>query len=50
MAKGSFAIKSGTVHFVFHPPIYPHDFETREQLLAAVRASIASGLPEWMRN
>jgi 1-acyl-sn-glycerol-3-phosphate acyltransferase len=50
MAKGSFAIKPGTVHFVFHPPIFPRDFETRDALMAAVRQSIASGLPEWMRN
>ena len=50
MAKGSFAIKPGTAHFVFHAPIYPRDFETREQLMAAVRAAIASGLPEWMRK
>jgi 1-acyl-sn-glycerol-3-phosphate acyltransferase len=50
MAKGSFAIKPGTVHFVFHAPIYPQDFETREELMAAVRVSIASGLPEWMRG
>jgi 1-acyl-sn-glycerol-3-phosphate acyltransferase len=50
MAKGSFAIRSGTAHFVFHPPIYPRDYATREELMAAVRASIASGLPEWMRS
>jgi 1-acyl-sn-glycerol-3-phosphate acyltransferase len=50
MAKGSFAIKPGTVHFVFHDPIDPADFATREELMQAVRASIASGLPEWMRN
>ena len=50
MAVGSFAIKPGIVHFVFHAPIYPRDFETREQLMAAVRAAIASGLPELMRK
>ncbi len=50
MAKGSFAIKPGTVHLVFHPPIYPANFATREELLSAVRDSIASGLPEWMRG
>jgi 1-acyl-sn-glycerol-3-phosphate acyltransferase len=50
MAKGSFGIKPGTAHFVFHAPIYPRNFETREQLMAAVRAAIASGLPEWMRG
>lgn len=50
MAKGSFAIKPGTAHFIFHPPIYPSDFETREALLLAVRRAIAAGLPEWMRE
>ena len=50
MAKGSFAIKPGTAHFVFHPPIYPRDYATREDLMQAVRAAIASGLPEWMRT
>ncbi|MGA3161397.1 MAG: lysophospholipid acyltransferase family protein [Terracidiphilus sp.] len=49
MAKGSFAIKPGTVHIIFHPPLYPRDYATREELSQAVRAVIASGLPEWMR-
>jgi len=38
------------VHFVFHPPLDPGDYESREALMEAVRAAIASGLPEWMRN
>jgi 1-acyl-sn-glycerol-3-phosphate acyltransferase len=49
MAKGSFGIKPGKAHIVFHAPIYPADYATREELMLAVRASIASGLPEWMR-
>jgi 1-acyl-sn-glycerol-3-phosphate acyltransferase len=49
MAKGSFAIKPGTAHIIFHAPIYPGDYATREELSTAVRAAIASGLPEWMR-
>jgi 1-acyl-sn-glycerol-3-phosphate acyltransferase len=49
MSKGSVRIEPGTAHIVFHPPIFPAAFETREQLMQAVRASIASGLPEWMR-
>jgi 1-acyl-sn-glycerol-3-phosphate acyltransferase len=49
MPKGSFAIRHGTAHIVFHPPVYPKDFATREDLLHAVREAIASGLPEWMR-
>jgi 1-acyl-sn-glycerol-3-phosphate acyltransferase len=50
MAKGRFGIKPGTAHIVFHEPINPGDYATREDLMQAVRASIASGLPEWMRN
>jgi 1-acyl-sn-glycerol-3-phosphate acyltransferase len=50
MAKGSFRIKPGEVHIIFHPPIYPANFATREDLLIAVRDAIASGLPEWMRG
>jgi 1-acyl-sn-glycerol-3-phosphate acyltransferase len=50
MAKGSQRISPGTAHIVFHPPIYPANFSTRDDLLAAVRAAIASGLPEWMRT
>lgn len=49
MAKGSQRILPGVAHIVFHPPIFPSDFATREELSAAVRAAIASGLPEWMR-
>jgi 1-acyl-sn-glycerol-3-phosphate acyltransferase len=49
MAKGSQRIHPGTAHIVFHPPVYPAQFETREEVLRAVRESIASGLPEWMR-
>jgi 1-acyl-sn-glycerol-3-phosphate acyltransferase len=50
MAKGSFAIKPGTVHFVFHAPLNPGDYAGREELMMAVRAAIAAGLPEWMRG
>jgi 1-acyl-sn-glycerol-3-phosphate acyltransferase len=50
MAKGRLRIRPGTAHVIFHRPLNPHDYETREQLMAAVRAAIASGLPEWMRN
>ena len=50
MAKGSVRIRPGTAHVVFHGPLNPGDYETREELMAAVRAAIASGLPEWMRN
>jgi 1-acyl-sn-glycerol-3-phosphate acyltransferase len=50
MAKGSFGIKPGTAHIIFHAPVYPGEYATREELSAAVRAVIASGLPEWMRS
>ena len=50
MAKGSAGIHPGTAHIVFHQPIIPGDYATREQLSQAVRAAINSGLPEWMRN
>ena len=50
MAKGRFGIKPGTVHIVFHAPINSRDYATREDLMQAVRAAIASGLPEWMRR
>jgi len=50
MSKGSLRIQPGIAHVTFHAPLNPDDYETREDLLAAVRAAIASGLPEWMRN
>jgi 1-acyl-sn-glycerol-3-phosphate acyltransferase len=50
MSKGSFGIKPGAAHIVFHAPVNPGDYATREELIQAVRASIASGLPEWMRG
>ena len=50
MAKGSQRIQPGTAHIVFHAPIFPSAFATRDELMRAVRASIASGLPEWMRR
>jgi 1-acyl-sn-glycerol-3-phosphate acyltransferase len=50
MAKGSLKIHPGTAHITFHEPVYPDNYATREELLEAVRAAIASGLPEWMRG
>jgi 1-acyl-sn-glycerol-3-phosphate acyltransferase len=49
MSKGSMRIRAGDAHIIFHPPLYPAEFATRDALLQAVRAAIASGLPEWMR-
>ena len=50
MAKGSMRIRPGTAHIVFHEPLFPRDYATREDLLKVVRTAIASGLPEWMRR
>jgi 1-acyl-sn-glycerol-3-phosphate acyltransferase len=50
MAKGSLRIQPGAASIVFHPPVYPANFASREDLMHAVRAAISSGLPEWMRN
>jgi 1-acyl-sn-glycerol-3-phosphate acyltransferase len=49
MAKGSLRIQPATAHIIFHPPVYPGNYASRQELSAAVRAAIASGLPEWMR-
>jgi 1-acyl-sn-glycerol-3-phosphate acyltransferase len=50
LRKGSLRMHPGTMHVVFHPPIDPAAFPTREGLTQAVREAIASGLPEWMRG
>ena len=50
MSKGSVQIHPGTAHVIFHSPINPADYRSREDLMEAVRSAIASALPEWMRN
>ena len=50
LKKGSFRIAPGTAHILFHAPLFPRDYASREDLLQAVRFAIASGLPEWMRT
>jgi 1-acyl-sn-glycerol-3-phosphate acyltransferase len=50
MTKGSLRIQPGTAKVTFHPALDPQTFATRDQLMAAVREAIASGLPEAMRN
>jgi 1-acyl-sn-glycerol-3-phosphate acyltransferase len=45
MPKGRFAIKPGTVTVIFHPPIEPQNFGSRECLMEKVRRAIDSGLP-----
>jgi 1-acyl-sn-glycerol-3-phosphate acyltransferase len=50
MPKGRFAIKPGRVKVIFHPPIEPGDFGSRDCLMEKVRAVIESGLPEAYRQ
>jgi 1-acyl-sn-glycerol-3-phosphate acyltransferase len=49
LPKGSLRIRRGLAHVVFHAPLDPATFASREDLMTAVRGAIASGLPEWMR-
>jgi hypothetical protein len=48
--KGHFRIMPGLIRMVFHPPMDPCHFSSREQLLEAVRAKIESALPEQYRS
>ena len=50
MKRGSVRIAPGVAHLVFHPPVYPANYASRDELLQAVRTVIASSLPEWMRR
>lgn len=50
MRKGSLQVTPGEAHVHFHAPILAAEYSTREALMAAVRESIASSLPEWMRS
>ncbi len=50
MKKGSVRVHPGVAHIIFHAPVYPNSFATREELMDAVRRAIASGLPAWMRD
>ena len=45
MPKQRFAIKPGKVQVIFHDPIEPRDFGSREDLMKKVRTAIDSGLP-----
>ena len=49
MPKKRFAIRPGTVKVIFHEPIEPKDFGSRECLMEKVRAAIDSGLSEEYR-
>jgi 1-acyl-sn-glycerol-3-phosphate acyltransferase len=50
LRKGSFRMSRGDANVIFHPPIDPAAFSSREELMQAVREAIASGLPDWMRT
>jgi 1-acyl-sn-glycerol-3-phosphate acyltransferase len=50
MPKARFAIKPGLVKVIFHSPIEPKDFGSRDCLMEKVRAAIDSGLPEECRQ
>jgi len=50
MPKGRFSIKPGVVTLVFHKPIAPAEFGSREELTAKVRAAINNGLPTEYRS
>jgi 1-acyl-sn-glycerol-3-phosphate acyltransferase len=50
MPKSRFSIKPGLVGVIFHAPIEPRDFGSRESLMEKVRAVIESSLPEEYRT
>jgi 1-acyl-sn-glycerol-3-phosphate acyltransferase len=50
MPKRRYSIKPGKVQVIFHDPIEPKDFGSRECLMEKVRAVIESGLPEEYRS
>lgn len=44
MPKGSLKVHPGTARVIFHEPIEPKDYASREELMAAVQGAIESGL------
>jgi 1-acyl-sn-glycerol-3-phosphate acyltransferase len=50
MPKGRFGIKPGVATVIFHAPIEPSDFGSRECLMEKVRLVIEDGLPEGYRT
>jgi len=50
LPKGSLRMRPGPAYVVFHPPIEPTSFASRDELMSAVRTAIASALPDWMRT
>jgi 1-acyl-sn-glycerol-3-phosphate acyltransferase len=49
MGKGSYAITPGVARIQVLPAVDPSSYETREQLMAAVRSEIANALPPEMQ-
>jgi 1-acyl-sn-glycerol-3-phosphate acyltransferase len=47
--KGAVRIAAGTATLMFHDPIDPEQFSNRDDLIAAVREQVASGLPPELR-
>jgi len=45
MPKGSFAVRPGIATLVFHKPIDPGKYNSREELMQAVHDAINSSLP-----
>jgi 1-acyl-sn-glycerol-3-phosphate acyltransferase len=45
MPKGSMIVRSGTATLVFHPPVDPTQFSSREELMEAVWNTINGALP-----
>jgi len=50
MPKARFAIKPGPVKVIFHSPIEPASFGSRDCLMERVRVAIESGLPQEYRQ
>jgi 1-acyl-sn-glycerol-3-phosphate acyltransferase len=45
MPKGSLIVRGGTATLIFHRPVNPKQFASREELMQAVRETINSALP-----
>ncbi|HXY78565.1 MAG TPA: hypothetical protein VEH47_07105, partial [Candidatus Acidoferrales bacterium] len=50
MPKRRFAIEPGEVQVIFHDPIQPKDFGSREALMEKERRAIDSGLPKELQE
>ena len=48
--KARFALRSGTATLIFHPPVDPHQYSDRDELMKSVRDAIASALPPERRS